>query len=54
MVREMWRTASSLELLPLLIAVHAGWRFRGLIGLGYLAMLTGFSPTNGGLPATIS
>jgi hypothetical protein len=25
--------------LPLLIAVHAGWRFRGLIGLGYLAML---------------
>ena len=26
--------------LPFLIAVHAGWRFRGLIGLGYLAMLT--------------
>jgi len=25
--------------LPLLIAVHAGWRFRGVIGLGYLAML---------------
>ncbi|MEK7315732.1 MAG: hypothetical protein AAB011_06090 [Candidatus Eisenbacteria bacterium] len=25
--------------LPLLIAVHAGWRFRGLIGLGYVAML---------------
>jgi len=25
--------------LPLLIAVHAGWRFRGLIGLGYLAMV---------------
>lgn len=25
--------------LPLLVAVHAGWRFRGLIGLGYLAML---------------
>jgi hypothetical protein len=26
--------------LPALIAVHAGWRFRGLIGLGYFAMLT--------------
>jgi len=26
--------------LPFLVAVHAGWRFRGLIGLGYLAMLT--------------
>jgi hypothetical protein len=26
--------------LPLLIAVHAGWRFHGLIGLGYLAMVT--------------
>jgi hypothetical protein len=25
--------------LPLLGAVHAGWRFDGLIGLGYLAML---------------
>ena len=25
--------------LPFLVAVHAGWRFRGLIGLGYLAML---------------
>jgi hypothetical protein len=25
--------------LPLLAAVHASWRFRGLIGLGYLAML---------------
>lgn len=25
--------------LPLLIAVHAGWRVRGLIGLGYVAML---------------
>jgi hypothetical protein len=25
--------------LPVLIAVHAGWRFRGLIGLGYFAML---------------
>ncbi|HEX7078330.1 MAG TPA: hypothetical protein VF363_07910 [Candidatus Eisenbacteria bacterium] len=25
--------------LPLLIAVHAGWRFHGLIGLGYLAMV---------------
>lgn len=25
--------------LPILIAVHAGWRFRGLIGLGYFAML---------------
>jgi hypothetical protein len=25
--------------LPLLIAVHAAWRFHGLIGLGYLAML---------------
>jgi hypothetical protein len=25
--------------LPLLGALHAGWRFRGLIGLGYLAML---------------
>ena len=23
---------------PLIAAVHAGWRFRGLIGLGYLAM----------------
>jgi hypothetical protein len=27
-------------LLPLLAAVHASWRFRGLIGLGYAAMLT--------------
>jgi hypothetical protein len=26
-------------LLPLLAAVHAGWRFHGLIGLGYFAML---------------
>jgi hypothetical protein len=26
-------------LLPLLGAVHASWRFKGLIGLGYLAML---------------
>ncbi len=25
--------------LPLLVAVHAGWRFEGLIGLGYLAMV---------------
>jgi hypothetical protein len=25
--------------LPLLLAVHAGWRFQGLIGLGYLAMI---------------
>ena len=25
--------------LPFLVAVHAGWRFRGLIGLGYVAML---------------
>ncbi len=25
--------------LPLLIAVHASWHFRGLIGLGYLAMM---------------
>ena len=25
--------------LPLLLAVHAGWRFDGLIGLGYLSML---------------
>jgi hypothetical protein len=25
--------------LPLLVAVHAGWRFEGLIGLGYAAML---------------
>lgn len=25
--------------LPLLVAVHAGWRFQGLIGLGYFAML---------------
>jgi hypothetical protein len=25
--------------IPLLAAVHAGWRFDGLIGLGYLAML---------------
>jgi hypothetical protein len=25
--------------LPLLIAVHAGWRFEGLIGLGYLSMV---------------
>jgi hypothetical protein len=25
--------------LPLLVAVHAGWRFHGLIGLGYFAML---------------
>lgn len=32
--------------LPLLVAVHAGWRFQGLIGLGYAAMclvcLSGF------------
>ncbi len=34
-----FHTAVGLSL-PLLIAVHAGWRFRGLIGLGYLAMLT--------------
>lgn len=33
-----FHTAVGLSL-PLLIAVHAGWRFRGLIGLGYLAML---------------
>jgi hypothetical protein len=26
-------------LLPLLAAVHAGWQFRGLIGLGYWSML---------------
>lgn len=26
-------------LLPLMAAVHASWRFRGLIGLGYFAML---------------
>lgn len=25
---------------PWLAAIHAGWRFEGLIGLGYLAMLT--------------
>ncbi len=25
--------------LPLLVAVHAGWRFHGLIGLGYAAMV---------------
>jgi hypothetical protein len=25
--------------LPLLIAVHAGWRFEGLIGLGYAALI---------------
>lgn len=25
--------------LPLLVAVHAGWRFDGLIGLGYLSMV---------------
>jgi hypothetical protein len=25
--------------LPLLVAVHAAWRFRGLIGLGYVAMV---------------
>ncbi len=25
--------------LPLLVAVHAGWRFDGLIGLGYLSMI---------------
>ena len=25
--------------LPLIVAVHAGWRFHGLIGLGYWAML---------------
>jgi hypothetical protein len=25
--------------IPLLAAVHAGWRFEGLIGLGYLSML---------------
>jgi hypothetical protein len=25
--------------LPLLVAVHAAWRFRGLIGLGYIAMV---------------
>jgi hypothetical protein len=25
--------------LPLLVAVHAAWRFRGLIGLGYAAMV---------------
>ena len=25
--------------LPLLVAVHAGWRFEGLIGLGYAALL---------------
>lgn len=25
---------------PVLVAVHAGWRFEGLIGLGYLAMFT--------------
>jgi hypothetical protein len=33
-----FHTAVGLSL-PVLIAVHAGWRFRGLIGLGYLAML---------------
>lgn len=26
-------------LLPLIVAVHAGWQFRGLIGLGYWSML---------------
>ena len=26
-------------LLPLLVGLHAGWRFEGLIGLGYLAIL---------------
>lgn len=26
--------------LPVLVAVHAGWRFQGLIGLGYWSMLT--------------
>jgi len=30
-------------LLPLLAAVHAGWRFTGLIGLGYGAMLAVWS-----------
>jgi hypothetical protein len=25
--------------LPAIVAVHAGWRFRGLIGLGYLGMI---------------
>lgn len=25
--------------LPLLVATHAGWQFRGMIGLGYVAML---------------
>jgi hypothetical protein len=33
-----FHTAVGLSL-PLLIAVHAGWRFHGLIGLGYVAML---------------
>jgi len=33
-----WHVAMAL-LLPLLAAVHASWRFRGLIGLGYAAML---------------
>ena len=32
-------TAAGL-LIPLLVAVHAAWRFTGLIGLGYGAMLT--------------
>lgn len=29
-------------LVPLLAAVHAGWRFHGLIGLGYLSMFVVF------------
>ncbi len=34
-----FHTAVGLSL-PVIIAVHAGWRFQGLIGLGYAAMLT--------------
>jgi hypothetical protein len=34
-----WHVTLAL-VLPLLAAVHASWRFRGLIGLGYAAMLT--------------
>lgn len=36
-----WLRVHSLAglLLPLLVAVHAGWRFDGLIGLGYFSMV---------------
>lgn len=33
-----WHVVAGLAL-PLLVAVHAGWRFDGLIGLGYWAMV---------------